>query len=224
MADDGHPALVRNRRELAGGLFTFSLDPPEAIRGTFHTPGQYHRLAVDGVGESYFALASAPDSPSFDYLARSGSPVADGLTDGVAVVVSGVMGPGFPLEAAKGHNLLLVATGTGIAPIRSAIQCVLARRAKYGRVTLIYGVRNEAEVAYRSELPAWVAAGIETRVTLSAGHATWAGEVGRVQQQLAMVPLDDTFAFLCGQPTMEAEVSEILVKLGLDAQRICINH
>lgn len=224
MADDGHPALVRNRRELAEGLFTFSLDPPDAIRGTFHTPGQYHRLTVDGVGESYFALASTPASATFEYLARAGTPVADALVDGVAVTVSGVMGPGFPLGAASGHNLLLVATGTGIAPIRSVIQCVLHRRAEYGRVQLVYGVRTEAELAFASELTAWADAGIELHITLSTKQPGWAGEVGRVQQRLAPLELDDTFAFLCGQPTMESEVSEILVKRGLDPSRIFINH
>ena len=224
MADDGHPALVRNRRELAEGLFTFSLDPPNAIRGTFHTPGQYHRLAVDGVGESYFALASTPDSPTFEYLARSGTPVADALVDGVAVSMSGVMGPGFPLDEAKGHSVLLVATGTGIAPIRSVIQCVLQRRSQFVRVQLVYGVRTEAELAFTSEYATWVNAGIELHITLSAKQPGWAGEVGRVQVRLAAVELDDTFTFLCGQTTMESEVSEILVKRGLDARRIFINH
>ncbi len=224
MADDGHPALVRNRRELAEGLFTFSLDPPDAIRGTFHTPGQYHRLAVGGVGESYFALASSPESATFEYLARAGTPVADALVDGVAVTVSGVMGPGFPLDAARGHNLLMVATGTGIAPIRAVIQWVQQRRAQYGRVRLVYGVRTERELAFASELTTWADAGIELHITLSAVQPGWAGEVGRVQQRLASLELDDTFAFLCGQPTMESEVTEILVKLGLEPSRIFINH
>lgn len=220
----GHPAFLRNRRDLAGGLFTFSIDPPEAVRGTFHTPGQYHRMAIDGVGESYFALASAPNATTFEYLARTGSLLADAFVDGVSVQVSEVIGPGFPLQMARGHNLILVATGTGIAPIRSVIHTLLPHRSAFGRVQLVYGVRTEPEFAFSTEFEAWAEAGLELHLTLSSKHAGWAGEVGRVQQRLPVLTLDDAFAFLCGQTTMETEVTDLLVRQGLDATRIFVNH
>ncbi len=220
----GHPAFLRNRRELAGGLFTFSIEPPAAVRSTFHTPGQYHRLAIDGVGESYFALASAPDAATFEYLARTGSPLADAFVDGVSVQVSEVVGPGFPLQLACGHNLVLVATGTGIAPIRSVILKLLPQRQAFGRVQLVYGVREASEFAFSSEFDAWAEAGLELHLTLSSKHAGWSGEVGRVQQRLPVLALEEAFAFLCGQTTMETEVTELLVRQGLDATRIFVNH
>ena len=219
-----HPAFLRNRRELASGLFTISLDPPEAVRATFHTPGQYHRLAIDGVGESYFALASAPHALTFEYLVRGGSPVADAMADGVAVTLSAVAGPGFPLEKAVGHTVIMVATGTGIAPIRSVIQTLLPQRERFGRVQLVYGARTEAELAFSSEFKTWARAGLELHLTLSAKHQGWQGEVGRVQQRLAKLEKTDAFAFLCGQAEMEAEVAGVLVSQGLDATRIFVNH
>lgn len=225
-APEGHPAVVRNRKELANGLFTFSLDPPAAVRGTFHTPGQYHRLAVEGVGESYFAMASAPTASLFDYLARAGSSVADALIDGAEVTVTAIVGPGFPLQAARGYDVLLVATGTGIAPIRSVIETLLPQRSSFGRVQLVYGARTQSELAFSAEFESWSRAGIGLHLTLSAGHAAWSGEVGRVQQRLTALELAPgrTFAFLCGQNAMELEVTERLQSLGLATQHICVNH
>lgn len=221
---DAHSTILRNRRELANGLFTFTLAPPDAIRDTFHTPGQYHRLAVNGAGDSYFALASAPATTPFEYLARSGSPLADALVDGATVHVSAVLGPGFPLVRARGHDVLLVATGTGIAPIRSVIRTLLPLRTTFGQVHLVYGVRSDSEFAYASEFSAWAAAGIELHLTLSRRHGGWHGEVGRVQQRLGALTLNDAYAFLCGQPIMEREVTHQLARQGLESARIFVNH
>ncbi len=225
-APESHPAVVRNRKELANGLFTFSLDPPDAVRGTFHTPGQYHRLAVEGVGEAYFAMASAPTARLFDYLARTGSSVADALIDGAKVSVEAVAGPGFPLQRARGHDVLMVATGTGIAPIRSVIETLMPARSSFGRVQLVYGVRTKPELAFASEFAAWAAAGINLHLTISTKHAGWSGETGRVQKRLAALSLTPahTFAFVCGQTEMELEVTEILQSLGLGAEHIFLNH
>jgi len=223
MADE-HPAFLRNRRELANGLFTISLDPPEAVRATFHTPGQYHRLTIEGVGESYFALASAPTATTFEYLVRGGSTVADAMVDGLAVALSAVAGPGFPLQQAVGHHLIMVATGTGIAPIRSVIQTILPQRARFGRVQLVYGARTEPELAFSSEFEAWASAGLELHLTLSSKHPGWKGEVGRVQQRLSPLEKTGAFAFLCGQAEMETEVAGLLVSQGVEAARIFLNH
>ena len=220
----GHPALLRNRRELASGLFTFTLDPPDTVRGTFHTPGQYHRLSVAGVGESYFALASAPSASSFEYLARTGSDVADALVEGAEVSISELVGPGFPLHRARGQSLLMVATGTGIAPIRSVIHTLLADRGQVGRVQVVYGARTPAELAFSSEYEAWVTAGLELHLTVTAKHAGWVGEVGRVQARLAALVFDDPTVFLCGQSAMESEVAEILQENGVIPAKIFLNH
>src|SRR5206468_2705835 len=108
----------------AHGLFHLVLDAKgTAIAGAHRLAGQYVKLALDGIGEGFFAIASAPgDGHHFEFLLKSGAPLTDALRArkvGEGVKVSAPSGKGFPLERARGHDLLLFATGSGISPIRS---------------------------------------------------------------------------------------------------------
>jgi NAD(P)H-flavin reductase len=89
---------------------------------------------------------------------------------------------------------------------------------------VVYGVRTEVEFAFSDEFTAWADAGLELHLTLSARHPGWKGEVGRVQQRMQAVPIEDAYVFLCGQAEMEREVSEMLVKRGVSEARIFVNH
>ena len=100
------------------GLHRLSLEVPASVSSGFQVPGQYHRVRVPSGDDAPFAIASAPGAVSFEYLIRESDGVAGQLTalaTGSAVKVGAVAGPGFPLERARGRNLLLIGTGTGFA-------------------------------------------------------------------------------------------------------------
>ncbi len=225
-----YPVTVRHRVARDNGLFTFSLEAPAGLLRSFQAAGQYHRIMVEQVGESFFAPASSPAESArrgrVDYLARSGSAVANGLVDGASVSVSELMGAGFPLQLANDRHLVLVATGTGIAPIRSVLAS-WAEHPKARTVDLVYGVREQSEFSFGHDFETWAALGLRAHLTLSRHHPGWHGEVGRVQQRAAALALPnprETVVFICGQSQMEHEVSDVLRQKGVPAEHIVVNH
>src|SRR5207244_8881664 len=118
---------------------------------------------------------------------KPGTPLTDAMSKlepGAKVECSLASGVGFPLPAAQGKALLLVASGTGQAPMRSVIEAVRARRTDFGPVTLLLGVRDEEHLAFGDEEEAWKNDGIHLQVTLSRGGQSWSGLKGRVQLHL----------------------------------------
>src|SRR5262249_52070314 len=123
-------------------------------------PGQYVKLAVPGHEGSFFAIASAPEpnGDRFELLIKRGTVLADALADssvGTSVRVSAPLGKGFPLTEAHNKNVLLVATGSGISPIRSLIGSIRSDRVSYRDVTLYWGARTPKSFAYEEEWAAW---------------------------------------------------------------------
>ena len=134
-------------------------------------------------------------------------------------------GRGFPLVQARGRNLLLFATGSGISPIRSVIESVRQERSAYGRVTLYFGARTPQAFAYEDELQHWEAAGIRVVRTVSQpGASGWQGLTGYVQAHLGEVPVEDTLAFVCGQSGMVQGVMDALRTRGLPREAIHLNY
>ena len=226
--DDWHKAKVSSRSEAAEGLFHLVLEVPASL-GVGHThPGQYVKLKVEGAGEGFFAIASAPGAGSrFELLIKQGSPLATALgllTVGSSVQLSAPSGKGFPLEQMRGKNLLLFATGSGIGAIRSAIDRIRHDRSGFGEVTLFFGVRTPAAFAYEAELGNWERAGIRVIRTVSQpGGSGWQGLTGYVQAHLGEVKVDDAVAFLVGQKAMVQGVTEALLARGLSKVRIFLN-
>lgn len=218
-------ATVLARREVAGTVHV-ELEVPEAVRASFQRPGQYLLVKV-GELSGPFAPASAPgEAGPLELLFKRGTPLTDALSalpSGATVEVSRVSGVGFPLDAARGKALLLVASGTGQAPMRSVIESVRRHRRDYGRVTLLLGVRDSEHLAFATEQHAWEEDGIELHVTLSQGDAAWQGRKGRVQLHLPAGDLSGTVAFLVGQREMVAEVGAELERRGLPPKQIFLN-
>jgi NAD(P)H-flavin reductase len=134
------------------------------------------------------------------------------------------MGKGFPLDKARGRKLLLFATGSGISPIRSVIQAILTDRKDFPDVTLYFGVRTPSSFPYSEDLAAWREAGIKVIQTVSQpGESGWTGLTGYVQAHIGDERLDGAVAFLCGQKTMVAAVTEGLVARGVDRAEVFVN-
>lgn len=213
----------------AQGLVHVALDVPRAVTETHVSPGQYVKLAVEGTGESFFAIASPPDATGgrIEMLLKLGSAVTDAiarLEPGSVVRTSRAQGKGFPLERAVGRDLVLVATGSGISPVRSVIETVIARRADFGIVSLYFGARTPEAFAYRESFDAWRAANIDVYPVVSRPQDSgWKGLTGYVQSHLDGVHLSTGIAFLCGQKSMVEAVRKTLGERGMPADSVFLN-
>ncbi len=218
---DETPALRAMRLQL----------PPELARR--HTaPGQLVKVHT-GVGDAYFALASAPaPGGAVDLLVKRGGRVADGAiaaaVPGAELAVSAPFGDGFPVAQAHGRDVLLFAAGAGIAPVRALVQHVLGHRARFRRVTLFYGQRHGADFAYRDEHLAWERGGIRVVLCPSAEDEAWPGVRGRVQEVAASLafggsPPESSVAFVCGMTAMVDDVRATLARAGIAPERVHLN-
>ncbi|MEW5742299.1 MAG: hypothetical protein AB1938_25505 [Myxococcota bacterium] len=220
------PAPLLAIEDVGPDLTHLTLDVPAAVAARFHTAGQYHRLRAPSLKEAVMAIASAPAEHPFEYLVKragAGAALLDGARPGDVFEVSPPEGPGFPLHLAHGRDLVLVATGTGFAPMRSVLFAVRKERARFRKVTALYGVSSQAHLAFRAELSSFTAEGLVVWPTVSRAEAGWTGRIGRVQEHLADVALDDAVAFVAGQPQMVAEVKRVLARRGLGADRVFLN-
>ena len=202
--------------------------------GAAHTrPGQLCKLHAPGHKEGYFALANAPRGDGTgELLLKRGTPLSDAI---IAVAqphaiidATAPFGDGFPIEGARGRDLILFAAGSGITPVRALLQWVLDRRADYGRVALYYGQRSDRDFAYLGEHAAWVAAGVHLVLCASQPSPTWAGSRGYVQTvacelKLHEISTDNAVAFLCGMRSMIDDVRLELLRFGLPAERTFLN-
>jgi NAD(P)H-flavin reductase len=187
--------------------------------------GQWVLVQCDA-GSGLYALASRPGAADgLELLVKRGTAVSDALCElgaGSTLEVSEAQGEGYPMDRARGGDLLLVAAGAGIAPIRSAVLEVLARRHDFGRVALYYGERTADDLAYVREMTSWELAGITVHRVLSQARGSWIGPMGHVQDVIDAAAIDPrrTRAFVTGMAAMVRDVGERLVALGLSPERI----
>jgi sulfhydrogenase subunit gamma (sulfur reductase) len=204
---------------------------PEQARGHVR-PGQVVKIHT-AVGDAYFALASAPSAAGvIDLLVKRGGKVADAAlakaSPGAALDVTAPFGKGFPVEEAHGRDVLLFAAGSGIAPIRSLVQHVIAHREQFGRATLFYGQRHHGDFAYVKEHLAWERGGVRVVLCPSAQDDAWPGVRGRVQEVARTLafggsPPERTVAFVCGMTAMVEEVRSTLADAGIARERVHLN-
>jgi NAD(P)H-flavin reductase len=228
---DWHPATVSTTSPAADGLTDLVLDiRGTPLVGTHVHPGQYVRLRLPGQEPGLFAIASPPEpqGTQWEFLLKDGSPLPDALialSPGARVEVTLPEGKGFPLERARGHDLLLFATGSGISPIRSVIASIRREREAYGRVTLYFGARTPGAFAYWDELHEWEAGGVRVVRTVSQpGASGWQGLTGYVQAHLGEESVEGAVAFLCGQSEMVQGVKATLQARGVPKDAIFLNY
>jgi NAD(P)H-flavin reductase len=216
-------------REQARDIRSFDLIPQDGSAVVFK-PGQVAILRVLQEDPAYFAFASSPEDPELEILVKHtvGASVAlFQMTDGDTVELAGVAGNGFDLDAQAGRDLVFVAMGTGVAPLRSALRCVMNGRERFGQLVVLYGARTPDEFCYRDEADDWEEAGVELRRVISRpdGH-DWSGRTGYVQTLLDHVlpDLQSPVALVCGSREMIAQTRDRLQQMGFAAEDILTNY
>lgn len=194
-------------------------------------PGQLVVLSLPGLKPAYFAIASAPEEQGYlDVLIRQGKGTSGAIFDlevGAEIEVSNPTGKGFPLDAHKGKNLLLISVGTAIAPMRSVLRSLLRRRGEFGEVMLFQGVLTPQHFPYEEEMEDWSRQGIQVYRTVTFPENTgWTGYSGFVQGVLEVVKPNphNTIVYLAGMKEMIEQSTELLKRLGFQAEDILLNY
>jgi NAD(P)H-flavin reductase len=218
-------AVIHSLRDETRDTRSFALafrDPGEQERFRFR-PGQFIELSVFGYGEAPFCLASGPArAGSFLTTVRRVGTLTGALHQlgqGDEVGIRGPFGNGFDLPSAYGRDLLFVAGGIGLPPLRGLLEAALAERGRFGRMTLLYGARTPEDVVYRDELKGWAArADLDVRLTVDCAGPGWEGDVGVVTTLFKRVQLRPaaTVAYVCGPPVMIRFVIQELSARGFD--------
>jgi NAD(P)H-flavin reductase len=219
---------VRVTREL-NDTVTLELAPQSGKRPAFE-PGQFNMLYVFGVGEAAISISGDPaEEGTFVHTVRNVGAVSKALSALEAGAVAGLRGPfgtGWPVEGAEGTDVVLVAGGLGLAPLRPAIYHVLANRNRYGRVSILYGCRNPDDMLYRHELEQWrQRLDVDVTVTVDHADASWHGNVGVVPSLIKRTAFDahETVAMVCGPEVMMRYTVSALRGAGVGDKRIYLS-
>lgn len=222
-------ATLQLVRDEGPGLMTFEAafqDP--CIAETFtYMPGQFIECSIFGYGEAPFGIASAagPNRPVRFSVQKMGklSGALHGLSEGDTIGLRGPFGNGFPMLDHKGKDLVIVAGGIGLPPLRSVVEYVLEHRADYGKMQVIYGARNPGMLTYKDKLEEWAARDdMELCLTVDKGDETWTGHEGFVPsyvEELAPSP-NNAVLYTVGPPIMIHFVLLSLAKLGWPPEQV----
>jgi NAD(P)H-flavin reductase len=223
------PYQVIGRRAETRDSVTLRLQPMgERLRA--YRPGQFTMLYSRGVGEIAISISGDHGriDGSFTVTVRevgAASAAVHSAGPGHVLGVRGPFGTDWGLENAAGRDLVVVAGGVGLAPLRSMLQSVLADRARYGRVTLIAGARSPAEFLFDEEIAEWsTRADLDVVQTVDKSAAGWRGPVGFVTEPLGRLRVvGRTTAFICGPEPMMRLSAEVLLDKGIAATDIMVS-
>lgn len=192
-------------------------------------PGQFNMVGYPGVGEAPISLSSIVSNGGFQHTVKAVGRVTkfiDRLREGDEVYLRGPYGTSWPLNKAIGEDVLLVAGGIGLAPIRPVIHEILTRRDSFTKLTLIYGARNPGSMIFMDEFDSW-RKDIEILLTVDEvpSNVRWDYEVGLVTKLLDKVALkpEKTFAFICGPEIMMLFISRGLFLRGFLPSRVYVS-
>ncbi len=223
------PFIVSRIRRETSDTFTLVMEPLNGGEKQF-TPGQFNMVYVFGVGEVPISISGDPaDTSTLMHTVRAVGTVTKAITSvkkGGILGVRGPFGSGWPLKEAEGYDVVVVAGGLGLAPLRPAILHLLANREKYGRIAILYGARTPMDMLYRRELERWRARfDIDLDVTVDHAVAEWKGNVGVVTTLIPNLRVDasNSIALVCGPEIMMRFTVRELNKIGIPDERIYIS-
>lgn len=231
-ADPMIPRLARVTRSWREAPQTWTIEIESDAPGAevAFEAGQFNMLYAFGVGEIPISMSSDPAARQHvQHTIREVGPVSAALArlqPGDTIGVRGPFGTGWPLAAAAGRDVIIVAGGLGIAPLRPAICRVLAERRRYGKINILYGTRSPDDVLFQRELDDWrQGRGVTLEVTVDHASDAWRGHVGAVTTLISLAAFDpsDTIAMVCGPEVMMRYTATALTQAGLPNDAIYLS-
>ncbi|HSB61358.1 MAG TPA: FAD/NAD(P)-binding protein, partial [Vicinamibacteria bacterium] len=217
------------RRETADS-WTLDLEPADEGPGMSYLPGQFNMIYAFGVGEAPISISGDPSEPGrLLHTVRTVGTVTRALRrlrPGDHVGVRGPFGTAWPVQQLHGHDVVVLAGGIGLAPLRPAILHLLARRAEYGHVAVLYGARSPRDILYPRDLRRWRGRfDVEVEVTVDRASHEWQGPVGVVTRLVERAPFDpsSTVALVCGPEAMIRFGVGALEARGVDASSLYVS-
>ncbi len=207
---------------------TFRVVTPDGKKAFEHKPGQCAMLSIPGVGEAMFSITSSPTNTEYmEFSIKKCGCLTDWLhamEPGQQITIRGPYGNGFPVDTEfVGKNMLFIAGGIGLAPLRSVINYVRHYRDRYGKIDIVYGSRSKDDlVDYNEIIHEWATdAGVSVHLTIDREQEGWDGHVGFVPNYVKELGFDtDKIAILCGPPIMIKFTLQGLMDLGFDKTQV----
>lgn len=220
-------ATVRAFGRETHDTFTLTLDAPAGYR---FLPGQFNMLYVFGVGEAAISMSGdAAEASTVAHTVRAVGSVTNALArlqPGQSLGVRGPFGSAWPLEELRGRDVVVVAGGIGLAPLRPLLYHLARNRKDHGKVTLLCGARTPADLLYATELEKWHKPGdFEVLVTVDRADSSWRGSIGVVTTLFPGLKLDPerTVGLVCGPEVMMRFVQREFEKRGVRDDRLFIS-
>jgi len=222
------PFRLADRRQDTADTFTIMLEPTDGVPLEF-IPGQFTMLSAFGVGEVPISVSSSAHvAGPLQHTIRDVGAVTHALANtsvGDVVGVRGPYGTGWEVTDGAGGDVVLVAGGIGLAPLRPAVLEVLTHRERYGRVVLLYGTRSPEDLLFADELQSWANQEIEVLVTVDYGTPSWFGRVGLVTTLITRAGFAprSSLALVCGPEVMMRFTAAALIKRGVRPDKVRVS-
>lgn len=195
-----------------------------------HDPGQFVMVSIPGVGDAPISVASSPTKRrSFDLVVRNVGKltgVMHTLKVGDTVGIRGPFGKGFPIQILEGNDLLLIAGGLGIVPLRSLINFVIDNRRDFGRTSILLGYKTPKDMLFGNEVKKWdERLDVNFSCTVDKSDPYWKGNIGLVTSLIPGISLDPqrTFAIVVGPPIMYKFVIIKLLEKSIPERQIILS-
>jgi 2-polyprenylphenol hydroxylase and related flavodoxin oxidoreductases len=219
---------LADRRQDTADTFTIMLEPNDGVPLAF-IPGQFTMLSAFGVGEVPISVSGAAHvAGPLQHTVRDVGAVTHALSRasvGDAVGIRGPYGTGWDVADGAGGDVVLVAGGIGLAPLRPAMLEVLQHRQRYGRVVLLYGTRSPDDLLFTDELKRWENLGVQVLVTVDYGTPSWTGRVGLVTTLIKRAGFDprSALALVCGPEVMMRFTAAALIERGVRPDKVRVS-
>jgi NAD(P)H-flavin reductase len=224
------PFRITLIRQETYDTFTLELTPADGADKLEFRAGQFNMLYHHGLGEVPISISGDPIYPStLVHTIRAVGPVTKGirkLKKGDIVGVRGPYGTEWPVEKALSHDVVIIAGGIGLAPLRPAIYAIIAERDLYGNIALLYGARTKEDILYIREIEQWRSRlDMEVAVSVDRSTGSWRGNVGVVTTLIPKATFDphQTIAMICGPEIMMRFTVMELQKRGIEEENIFIS-
>ncbi|MBM4066632.1 MAG: Ni/Fe hydrogenase subunit gamma [Planctomycetes bacterium] len=224
------PFRIHRKLKETHDTYTIELESTNGADGFPFSAGQFNMLYVFGVGEVPISISSDPSMPKMlKHTARSVGAVTKALLklkSGDVLGVRGPFGSRWPVEEAVGNDVVIVAGGIGLAPMRPVLYSFISHRDKYGKIILLYGARTPEDLLYKRELEQWRGRfDLEVKVIVDSATGNWRGNVGVVTTLIPRIQFDPlhTMAMICGPEVMMRYTLKELQSRGIKNENIFIS-